>query len=66
METLLINVPDQKVDFVKMFLKELGVTILEKSEKENKTTLNSMAKTRQGVGLTKTTSHSDLMEKLNA
>jgi antitoxin component of RelBE/YafQ-DinJ toxin-antitoxin module len=49
-----------------MFLKELGVTILEKSEKENKTTLNSMAKTRQGVGLTKTTSHSDLMEKLNA
>jgi hypothetical protein len=35
METLLINVPDQKVDLVKMFLKELGVTILEKSEKEN-------------------------------
>ena len=67
METFSISVPDKKRTLVKQLLKELGVTINEDSEKKpNKKTLASMAKTSNGEGLTKSSSHTDLMQKLNS
>jgi antitoxin component of RelBE/YafQ-DinJ toxin-antitoxin module len=65
METLVISIPEQKSTLVKMLLKELGVVINEKAKTPNKTTLASMKKTQKGEDLTKTTSHDDLMKKLN-
>ncbi|GGI24803.1 hypothetical protein [Pedobacter mendelii] len=67
METFSISVPEKKSSLVKQLLKELGVVINTDSEKiPNKKTLASMDKTSQGKALTKSSSHADLMEKLNA
>ena len=67
METFSISVPDKKSSLVKQLLKELGVTINKDLEKiPNKKTLSSMAKTNKGEGLTKSSSHEDLMQKLNS
>lgn len=67
METFSITVPDKKSSLVKQLLKELGVTINKDLEKSpNKQTLSSMAKTSKGEGLTKSSSHEDLMQKLNS
>jgi len=67
METFVISVPEQKSSLVKQLLKELGVVInMENAKVPNKKTLSSMKKTSKGEDLTKTTSHSDLMKKLNS
>ena len=67
METFSITVPDKKSNLVKQLLKELGVTINKDLEKSpNKQTLSSMAKTSKGERLTKSSSHEDLMQKLNS
>ncbi|WP_029288108.1 hypothetical protein [Pedobacter sp. R20-19] len=67
METFSISVPDKKSSLVKQLLKELGVVINTESAKSpNKTTRTSMAKTSKGEGLTKSSSHEDLMQKLNS
>ena len=67
METFVIKVPEKKANLVKELLKELGVIInLETEKKPNKTTITSMKKTSKGEGLTKSSSHADLMQKLNS
>ncbi|MBC6111476.1 hypothetical protein ACFOG5_23070 [Pedobacter fastidiosus] len=67
METFLISVPEKKTSLVKQLLKELGVVINAELEKSpNKTTLSSMDKTSKGKDLTKSSSHADLMQKLNS
>ncbi|RBQ11984.1 hypothetical protein [Pedobacter miscanthi] len=67
METFSISVPEKKSSLVKQLLLELGVTINTETEKKpNKTTVASMKKTSKGEGLTKSSSHPDLMEKLNS
>ncbi|SEQ90582.1 hypothetical protein [Pedobacter rhizosphaerae] len=67
METFIISVPEQKTNLVKQLLKELGVVINPSIDKQpNKKTLDSMTKTAKGKDLTKTSSHEDLMNKLNA
>ncbi|WP_412465524.1 hypothetical protein [Pedobacter sp. KLB.chiD] len=67
METFLISVPEKKSSLVKQLLQELGVVINTETEKKpNKITVASMKKTIKGEGLTKSSSHSDLMEKLNS
>ena len=66
METLIISIPEQKSTLIKMLLKELGVVINEEAKKPNKTTLASMRKTQKGEDLTKSTSHTDLLQKLNS
>ena len=66
METLVISIPEQKSTLIKMLLKELGVIINEEKKIPNKTTLASIKKTQRGEGLTKSTSHTDLMQKLNS
>lgn len=68
MAALVIEISDQKtLKLIAEMAKKLGATvIIETAKKPNKTTLDSMKKTREGIGLTKTTSHTDLMRKLNA
>jgi antitoxin component of RelBE/YafQ-DinJ toxin-antitoxin module len=67
METFLISVPEQKTNLVKQLLKELGVIITPNNDKQpNQKTLASMTKTSKGKDLTKTSSHEDLMHKLNS
>ncbi|WP_293788621.1 hypothetical protein [uncultured Pedobacter sp.] len=67
METFSISVPEKKSSLVKQLLQELGVIInIDTEKKPNKTTVASMKKTLKGEGLTKSSSHSDLMQKLNS
>lgn len=66
METLVINIPEQKSTLVKMLLKELGVVINKELKTPNKTTLSSMKKTSKGKDLIKSSDHIDLMHKLNS
>jgi hypothetical protein len=66
METLVINVPKQKSTLVRMLLKELGVVVKEKIKTPNKISLSSMKNTSKAEGLTKSTDHFDLMQKLNS
>ena len=66
METFVISVPEQKSTLVKMLLKELGVVINKETKTPNKTTLNSMKKTANGKNLINSSSHIDLMQKLNS
>ena len=53
MQTLEIKVPDSKIRLVKEFLKELGVTIKVKQEKNspNSDTVSAMKELRAGKGI---------------
>ncbi|RLJ72685.1 hypothetical protein [Pedobacter alluvionis] len=67
METFSISVPEKKSSLVKQLLQELGVIINTDTEKKpNKTTIASIKKTSKGEELTKSSSHLDLMQKLNS
>ena len=68
MAALVIETSNQKaLKLITEMAKQLGATVIsETGKKPNKTTLASMKKTAAGIGLTKTTSHADLMKKLNA
>lgn len=68
MAALVIEISNQKaLKLIAEMAKQLGGIVISETEKKpNKTTLTSMKKTAAGIGLTKTTSHADLMKKLNA
>ncbi len=67
METFLVSVPEKKSSLVKQLLKELGIVINAKTEKDpNKTTLASIEKASKGKDLIKSSSHANLMQKLNS
>lgn len=51
MQTLEINVPEKKVSLIKPLLKELGVTVKVKKEKEpNEETIAAMKELKEGKG----------------
>lgn len=68
MAALIIEISNpKKLKLIAELTKQLGGTIISETDKTpNKVTLASMKKTASGVGLTKTTSHTDLMKKLNS
>lgn len=68
MTALVIETSDKKaIKLIADMAKQLGAKVIsETSKTPNKVTKTSMKNTAADIGLTKTTSHEDLMKKLNA